>query len=77
MGVKDAGEWQNRKLLLILLLIVIDHVVRTLLLGLPRKQNMHLDEYITPQTLISPSNKNFQTTENLMSLKKPTLYTKP
>ena len=70
MGVNDTGKVPNRKvaksqivlLLIILLIIIINNVGRTLLLGLPRKQDGRPVGYITLLTLISRPNrgvKNF------------------
>ena len=69
MGVKGTGKVQNRKVaksqivhVLIVLLIIIINVGRTLILGLPRKQDGRPVVYITLQTLISRPNrgvKNF------------------
>ena len=63
-GQRHRRVAESQIVVFVLLLIVIDHVVRMLLLGLQQKQNIHLDEYHTPQTFIA-QNKNFQTTENL------------
>ena len=70
MGVNDTGKVLNRKvaksqivlILLILILILIINVGRTLILGLPRKQDGRPVGYITLLTLISRPNcgvKNF------------------
>ena len=40
------------QVVVVLLLIVFDQVVKTLLLGLPRKQTMRLDEYNARRTVI-------------------------
>ena len=68
MGVNDTGKVRNRKVaksqivLILLILIPINNVGRTLLLGLPRKQDGRPVGYITLLTLISRPNrgvKNF------------------
>ena len=69
MGAKDTGKVPNRKVaksqlvhVLIILLLIIINVGRTLILGLPRKQNGRAVGYITLLRLISRPNrgvKNF------------------
>ena len=67
MSVNDTGKVRNRKvaksqIVLLLLLILIINVGRTLILGLPRKQDGRPVGYITVLTLISRPNggvKNF------------------
>ena len=67
MGVKDTGKVLNRKvaksqIVLLILLLIIINVGRTLILGLPRKQDGRPVVYITLLTLISRQNrgvKNF------------------
>ena len=55
MGVKDTGKVLNRKVAKsqIVLLIIIINVGRTLILGLPRKQDGRPVGYITLLMLIS------------------------
>ena len=57
MGVKDTRKVQKRKVAIsqIVLLLIINNVGRTLLLGFPPKQNGRPIGYITLLTLISPS----------------------
>ena len=67
MSVNDTGKVRNRKvaksqIVLILLLLIINNVSRTLLLGMPRIQDGRPVGYITLLTLISRPNrgvKNF------------------
>ena len=68
MSVSDMGKVQNRKVAksqivhVLIILIIIINVGRTLILGLPRKQDGRPVGYITLLTLISRSNravKNF------------------
>ena len=67
MGVKDTGKVQNRKvaksqIVHVLIILIIINVGRTLILGLPRKQDGRPVGYITLLTLISRPNrgvKNF------------------
>ena len=64
MSVNDTGKVPNRKVAKsqIVLILLINNVGRTLLLGLPRKQDGRPVGYITLLTLISRPNrgvKNF------------------
>ena len=67
MSVNDTGKVPNRKvaksqIVLLILLLIIINVGRTLILGLPRKQDGRPVVYITLLTLISRQNrgvKNF------------------
>ena len=67
MSVNDTGKVPNQKvaksqIVLILIIIIIINVGRTLILGLPRKQDGRPVGYITLLTLISRPNrgvKNF------------------
>ena len=66
MSVNDTGKVPNRKVaksqIVLVLLILIINVGRTLILGLPRKQDGRPVGYITLLTLISRPNrgvKNF------------------
>ena len=66
MGVNDTGKVPNRKVaksqIVLLILLLINNVGRTLLLGLPRKQDGRPVGYITLLMLISrpnPGVKNF------------------
>ena len=57
MGVKDTGKVLNRKVaksqIVLILPLLIINVGRTLILGLPRKQDGRPVGYITLLTLIS------------------------
>ena len=66
MSVNDTGKVPNRKVaksqIVLLILLLINNDGRTLLLGLPRKQDGRPVGYITLLTLISRPNrgvKNF------------------
>ena len=65
MSVNDTGKVPNRKVAksqIVVLLLIINNVGRTLLLGSPPRQNGRPVGYITLLTLISPPNralKNF------------------
>ena len=56
MGVNDTGKVPNRKVAKsqIVLILLIINVGRTLILGMPPKQNGRTVGYITLLTLISP-----------------------
>ena len=62
MGVNDTGTVPNRKVAKSQIVLLIINVRRTLILGLPRKQDGRPVGYITLLTLISRPNrgvKNF------------------
>ena len=66
MGAKDTGKVPNRKvaksqIVLLLIILIINNVGRTLLLGLPRKQDGRPVGYITLLTLISRPNRGVKT----------------
>ena len=53
MSVNDTGKVPNRKVAKSQIVLLIINVGRTLILGLPRKQDGRPVEYITLLTLIS------------------------